>query len=170
MAQADLRVTLGPGGEILEVPENEALLEKIRETPPLPSAVLLKLGAYYRGYRTNRPLGNHLTLIGLLQLVNDPEAQKNLEEVLVRTAAAAGISIGTPQDVWDTEDYFDFKIDESNEGRPWLASVRSIHFANTNLEWLIETPHPRSDEKKMRNFVIGIAPTFENLQPSNRPV
>ncbi len=170
MAQADLRVTLGPGGEILEVPENEALLEEIRETPPLSSAVLLKLGAYYRGYRTNRPLGNHLTLIGLLKLVNDPEAQKNAEEVLERTAAAAGISIGTPQDVWDLEDYLDFASDDPNEGRPWLASIWSIHFANTNLEWLIESPHPRSDEKKRRHFVIGIAPTFDNLQPSNRPL
>jgi len=167
--ESELQVILGPGGLIRDVPENEELLEQIARTLPLPPADLLKLGAYYRAYSTNEPLGNHLALVGLLKLVNDPQAQQGLQEVLVRTAAAAGRSIGTPQDVWDFEDYFDFGCDDPNEGGSCLPFIRFIPFSNTNLGLLVETPHPKSHHKK-GHFVIGIVPEPASVQPAKRTV
>lgn len=152
MAQENFGVVFGPGGEIL--PENEKLLEQIKQTPELPPAALLKLGAYYREYSTNRSLGDHLVLIALLKLVNDQDAMGINQEVLVTTAANKGMSIGTKEDKWDKEDYLDLACDDPDEKGCW-PFIRAFSLPQTNLELLIETPSPYDE----RYFVIGIAPT-----------
>src|SRR3989442_9810360 len=111
MARADFGVALGPGGEILDVPANKELLEEIRKTPPLPPADLLKLGRYYRGYETNEPLGNHLELVALLNLVNDSEIKEGALRALVRNAAASRPTAAV-QASWDWEDVLDCGADE----------------------------------------------------------
>jgi len=157
VARADLRVALGPGGEILEVPENKELLGEIQETPVLPPAVLLKLGAYYKGYSTNESLGNHLELAALLNIVNDPEIQEGVLEVLERTAAAAGRPLASPEassDFW--EDFFDCNSDEGTEKGGCCFCIRYIPFSNTNLGMLIET-----SQQKKPYYVIGVSPAKE---------
>ena len=163
MAKADLKVTLGPGGEILEVPGNEELLAEIRETPVLPPADLLKLGAFYKGYSTNEPLGNHLELVALLDIVNDLAIQKDTLQVLMRTAAAAGRPLAPPEDSSDFwEDFFDCNSDEAGERGGSCFFIRLIPLPHTNLGMLIETPN-RKDQKKSY-FVIGISPIPASLR------
>jgi hypothetical protein len=163
VARADLKVKLGPGGEILEVPENEELLEEIRETPVLPPADLLNLGVFYKGYSTNEPLGNHLELVALLNIVNDSAIQEDILQVLMRTAAAAGRPLAPPEnssDYW--EDFFDCSSDEKTERGGSCFHIRFIPLPNTNLGLLIETPN-RKDQKKSY-FVIGISPIPASLR------
>ena len=133
--------------------------KEIRETPPLPPAALLKLGAYYQGYETNVPLGNHLELVAMFNLASNPEIQECILKALVGTAAA-GRSTVTVEDSFDWEDFFDCGSDESTEKGGSCFLVRFIPFSNTNLGLLVETP--QSKQHKRADYVIGVSPEPAN--------
>ncbi len=149
------RIAFGPGGQILEVPANEKLLEQIQTTPPLPPTDLLKLAAFYQGYPTNQPLAVHLALLALTVQVSD----RRLQEALTKTdkSVAKGIAAvaASSSDFW--EDFFDFGRDE--HGEPFkpvtLLEVRWVLFSGVGL--LIETSNLK-DGKRM-HFVIGVSPS-----------
>src|SRR5690242_19542632 len=74
--KASQNIVLGPGGLILKVKANEKLLKKIRATQPLPSPDLLTLADFFRRYMTDVPLGDHLELVALRQIIYVPDVQQ----------------------------------------------------------------------------------------------
>lgn len=146
------RIAFGPGGRILEVPENEQLLAQIHAAPILQPADLFKLSSFYRPFPTNEPLANHLALMALLELVESESVQQALTETdMVSLKAASDFS----------EDYRDGATDERNELTEAIERlyVQWVLFSGIGL--LIETPEPLGGSGP--HFVIGVSPDPASL-------
>lgn len=169
-------IALGPGGLILNVKANKKLLEKIRGTEPLPSPDLIYLANFFRRYKTDVPLGDHLELVALRQFIYKPDVQKALI-----TSGYAANSIPTldlleklePED-WNIrfpDPHADGGKDENTGDPPepfidrQLAQVAWISFSGVGL--LIEIAYYRAKDgnRKKRYYVIGVSPDPGSLQP-----
>jgi hypothetical protein len=162
-------IQTGPGGLILNVKANEKLLKEIRRTDPLPSPDLLKLADFFRVYMTDVPLGNHLELVGLRQIIYEPGVQKAL--------ITAGYTVRSLP-VLDLPEWLEAEDllhpgDEPNErgqedGDPpddgQSVQVAWISFSRVGL--LIEIAHYRAKDgtQRKRYYVIGVSPNPSNLQ------
>ncbi len=149
-------IAFGPGGQILQVPENEELLEQIRETPIVSPEELSRLSTFFRAYPTNVPLANHLALVGLMALVQREPVQRSL------TKTTDKVSQQSFFDFW--EDYFDNAIDEFTEPTTSVKAVDVKWVLLSGIGLLIETPEilggPRS------YYVIGVSPNPASLPPN----
>jgi hypothetical protein len=141
------RIAFGPGGQILDVPENRELLEILERTPALPAEELIELGNFYRGYPTNVPLGDHIVLVGLATAEGQRFPIKNTlsgyGEFLdqLEDAAAGGVD------------------DEGREDSLFSRIlIRRVPVAGIGL--LVETLSGRRSSGTVLNFsfVIGVAP------------
>ncbi|HZU03889.1 MAG TPA: hypothetical protein VFA10_29770 [Ktedonobacteraceae bacterium] len=160
-------IVLGPGGLIRDVGANEELLEKIRKTPPLPPTDLLKLATFFRGYPTNAPLGDHLELIALRYLINEPGAQ----EALTRAGYAVHpMGVPNPADFWEDAPppIGDGGIGEGNRGEPpptIFMKIQRVSYSGVGL--LIETPFLEDDDQRQSHYIIGVAPDPASLPDSD---
>ena len=162
------RIAFGRGGEILDVPENEELLEQIRTAPVLEARELLKLAKFYQGYATNRPLANHLALVALMKLVSDPGVEKAMTTAInpagkIITAKITSANVADSEDYDDVEDYWEAALgqsndDDSGESQHWF--IRRVPISGVEL--LIETPQHKGYHKD-RYYVIGISPDSNSL-------
>ncbi len=159
-------IVLGPGGLIRNVEANEKLLEKIRKAPPLSATDLLKLATFFRGYMTNTPLADHLDLVALRQLVNEPCAQEALTTAGHAIRTIAPMSIPNPAD-W-IEDLSDGGRDESKPGEPpptLFLKLQRVSYSGVGL--LIETPFVNEKREGKRHYIIGVAPEPASLPDSD---
>lgn len=150
------RIAFGPGGRILQVPENEELLERIRETPIVSPVGLSKLSTFFRAYTTNEPLANHLALVGLMALVQCEPDQRSL------TKTTEQISQQSFFDFW--EDYFDNALDEFTEPASTVKAVDVKWVLLSGIGLLIETPEISGGPSL--HYVIGVSPDPASLPPN----
>src|SRR5947209_18145119 len=113
-------IVLGPGGLIREVEANEKLLEEIRKAPALSATDLLKLATFFRAYMTNTPLADHLDLIALRQLVNEPCPQEALTTAGHAIHPIAPMSLPNPADFFEDWDGAPNNDRGSNEPPPTI--------------------------------------------------
>lgn len=142
-------IAIGPGGVILDAPENEDLLNQIQQAPPLSPQQLLKTAKYYKAYPTHLQLGNHLALLA----VASPDQQQ---------------AVFSEYDAWG--DFFEDLLDgqgsnlahERTEASNIQLSARWIPFSGLGL--LIETLNfIESHDMMSWNFIIGAMPSPDSL-------
>jgi hypothetical protein len=152
-------IQLGPGGLILHVPANEELLEKIRRKDPLLPPDLVNLADFFRVYMTNVPLGNHLELVALRQLISEPGIQKALRA----TSYADRVLLAYNYDPPEWLEIFGEDADPPDESQS--AQVKWISLSGVGL--LIEIAYYRTKNGKRRKHyhIIGVSPDPRSLQP-----
>ncbi|GAC1577932.1 MAG: hypothetical protein NVS4B1_07040 [Ktedonobacteraceae bacterium] len=160
------RIAFGRGGEILDVPKNEELLEKIRATPVLEPKELLELAKFYQWYPTNQPLAKHLTLVALMRVVQEPGVKKALLTAInpsgeITTAKIASAKADDPEDFWEV--FIGQSIDDPREDQHWF--IRRVPISG--IELLIETPQHKG-HRKDRYYVIGVSPSSASLESTKR--
>jgi hypothetical protein len=159
-------IVLGPGGLIRNVEANEKLLEKIRKAPQLSATDLLKLATFFRGYMTNMPLADHLDLVALRQLVNEPCAQEALTTAGHAVRRIAPMSIPNPADWIEDLDGAPSNDQGSNEPPPTIfLKLQRVSYSGVGL--LIETPFLNEKRGGKRHYIIGVAPDPASLPDSD---
>ena len=159
-------IVLGPGGLIRDVEANEKLLEEIHKAPPLSATDLLKLATFFRGYMTNTPLADHLDLIALRQLVNEPCAQEALTTAGHAIHSIAPMSIPNPADFFEDWDGAPNRDQGPNEPPPTLfLELQRVSYFGVGL--LIETPFVKGSRRKKSHYIIGVAPDPASLPDSD---
>lgn len=155
------RIALGPGGQILNVPKNEELLERIKATPLLSTQNLLELASFYQAYPTNEPLANHLALLAMRKLSRTPRI---LEAV---TDSVGGEAADQWEDFWrgrdhDPEDQRGNKVVLGNKAVLGDLAVRTeyaVRFVSfSGIGLLIESS---SLDDKL--YIIGVSPDPHSL-------
>ena len=150
------RIAFGPGGQILQVPENEQLLEQLRETPILSPVELSKLSTFFRAYPTNVPLANHLALVGLMALAQ----REPVEQSLTKTTDQ-----GAQQPFFDFwEDFLDNASDEFTEPVSSVKAVDVKWLPLSGIGLLIESPEILGGARSY--YVIGVSPNPASLPPN----
>jgi hypothetical protein len=139
-------IVLGSGGLIQDVPENRELLERIKETRPLPRATLIRIAESFKTYPTSALVAQHLDLVAL--------AQEQGEETESQ--------VFTEYSIWEC-------IPHWIKGQPWTVTdrirleIRSI--PTSVVELLIETLIlSRANDTSIYNFVIGVTPGLERVR------
>ena len=89
------KMQLGPGGEILNVPQNQAILQQIESAPTLTPQNLLKLATNYSKNEATRGLGNHLASEAMKMIVLDPKTKAAISKI---QAEPVGFSVFG--DIW----------------------------------------------------------------------
>lgn len=159
MSEYEPESVLGPGGLV----RDERLLKEINATKPLPSSDILKLGRFYKGYETNRVLGDHLTLVALTQIIGDPGLKQEIGQTVARSSMAGGITDFTYQDLLDLIEDSDGAQEggEKNDDAFGASQVRFLPLSH-GLGLLIETP-PHKKGSHPRHYVIGASPNPNSL-------
>jgi hypothetical protein len=155
-------IVLGPGGLIRDVEANEKLLEEIRKARQLSATDLLKLATYFRGYITNMALADHLELVALRQLVNEPRAQEALT-----TPGHVGRSTA-PMTMFNWADFFEDIDGAPNNDRgpnePPANILLEYHWiSHSGVGLLIETPFLDEKRRRKRYYIIGVSPNPARL-------
>jgi hypothetical protein len=163
-------IVLGPGGLIRDVEANEKLLEEIHKAPALSATDLLKLATFFRAYMTNAPLADHLDLIALRQLVNEPCAREALTTAGYAIRSIAPMSIANPADLVEDAPFWpgDNAGDERHSGEPppnIFLKLQRVSYSGVGL--LIETPFVKGSRRKKSHYIIGVAPDPASLPDSD---
>jgi hypothetical protein len=157
-------IALGPGGLIRDVEANEKLLEEIRKTPQLSPTDLLKLTIFFRGYMTNTPLADHLELVALRQLVNEPRAQEALTTAGYNIRSIIALDSDALEDSnWPIVG--DSGRDEGPSDFSIFLKVQRVSYSGVGL--LIETPVVKESHRRQRHYIIGVAPDPASLPDSD---
>jgi hypothetical protein len=157
-------IVLGPGGLIRDVEANEKLLEEIRNAPQLSSIDLLKLTIFFRGYMTNTPLADHLELIALRQLVNEPSAQEALTTAGYNIRSLIALDSDSLEDSnWPIVG--DSGRDEGPSDFSIFLKVQRVSYSGVGL--LVETPVVKEGHRRQRHYIIGVAPDPASLPDSD---
>lgn len=176
MYKTDSRnIELGPGGIILNVEANKELLEKIRDTQALSSPDLLKLADFFRAYMTDFQIGDHLEIVGLRQIIYEPDVQKALTTAGYTVRALPLLDL--PE--WaEAEDYsllnpHDGSAESGNEdGDPpddgQSVQVAWISYSGVGLLIDIVYYRDKDDKQRKRYHVIGVSPDPSCLQTDRR--
>jgi hypothetical protein len=95
-------VKLGPGGAILDVPENKPLLQRIDGTRELTPEELLKLAGMYRDNASTASLAHHLAGSAMAMLATSPSINRAMA-----TVAKTQIEWSILGDAWNAvKDFF----------------------------------------------------------------
>ena len=170
-------IQLGPGGVILNVKANEKLLKEIRKTQPLPSPDLLNLADFFRRYMTDVPLGDHLELVALRQIIYEPNV---LQAFIAAGYAANSLPALNPQ-AEDTsgeaeDSWIPFIGDGGgDESKDWPEPpphvdrhfVRDTWISFSGVGLLVEIVYYRAKDgnRKKRYYIIGVSPDPRSLEP-----
>jgi hypothetical protein len=142
---------LGPGGLIRNVDANKEILEEIQRTRLLPPIELLALANFYRGYETNTPLGDHLELIALRQIISVKTVHK--------TVVDANHPLADPPENSEVEDFWppfgDLGLDDDTEPSDFTR-VKQVTFSGVRLLVEIVYYETKSPKPRKRYYLIGV--------------